>query len=79
MVWTGIKEGVGGAAERLYHCRTILCIPCRVLWAVYKAFVLYVLPFLALVVLLQKVREVCLVVSKLADVWANITKPEPDL
>ena len=79
MVWTDIKAGAGGAAKRLHRCCTILCIPCRVFWAVYVAFVLYVLPFLAVVVFLQKIREVPLVVSELADVWANLTKSELEL
>ena len=79
MVLTGIKEGAGGAAKRLHRCCTVLCIACRFLWAVYVAFVLYVLPFLAVVVFLQKIREVLLVVSELADVWANLTKSELEL
>ena len=84
MVWTGIKEGVGGATERLHSCGTILCIPCRALWAVYKAFVLYILPFLVVVAFVQKAWEVYLVVLEIVDsdwvVWvANLTKPEPDL
>ena len=79
MVWPGIKEGVGGAAERLHGCGNILCIPCRALWAVYKTFVLYVLPFLVLVAFVQKAWEVYLVVSEIVDLYTNFTKPGPDL
>ena len=74
MVWAGIKEGAGGAAKRLHRCCTVLCIPCRVLWAVYVAFVLCVIPFLVVVVFLQKIREVLQIVSELADIWANFTE-----
>ena len=51
-----------------------MCIPCRVLWAVYVAFVLYVIPFLVVVVFLQKIREVGQIASELADIWANFTE-----
>ena len=79
MVWTGIKGGVGGATERIHSCGAILCIPCRALWAAYKAFVLYVLPFLVLVAFVQKAWEVYLVVSEIVDLYANFTRPGPDL
>ena len=74
MVWTGVKEGAGGAAKRLRRCCTVLCIPCRFLWAVYVAFVLYVIPFLVVVAFFQKIREVLQIASELADIWANFTE-----
>ena len=79
MVWTGIKEGVVGATERLHSCGSILCIPCRALWAVYKTFVLYILPVLVVGAFVQKAWEVYLVVSEIVDLYTNFTKPGPDL
>ena len=79
MVWTGIKEGVGGATERLHSCGSILCIPCRALWAVYKTFVLYVLPVLDVIAAVRKAWEVYLVASELVDLYKNFTKAGPDL
>ena len=38
------------------------------------AFVLYVIPFLVVVVFLQKIREVLQIDSEVADAWTNFTK-----
>ena len=79
MVWAGIKEGAVGATERLHRCGSLLCIPCRALWAIYKTFVLYILPALVVVAFVQKAWEVYLVVSEIIDLYANFTRPGPDL
>ena len=83
MVWTGVKAVVGGAAKEASRCCkgvfAICCIPCQVLWRAYVVFVLYILPFLAVVVVLQKTREAFLVVSELVGVWANLTRLELEL
>ena len=79
MVWAGIKEGVVGATGRLHSCGSLLCIPCRAVWAAYKTFVLYVLPVFVVVAAVRKAWEVYLVASELVDLYRNFTKAGPDL
>ena len=71
-------RGCGGDREAS-QLWPILCIPCRALWAVYKTFVLYILPVLVVVAFVQKAWEVYLVVSEIVDLYANFTKSGPDL
>ena len=83
MVWAGVTAAVGGAAKETSRCCkgivTICCIPCQVLWRAYVVFVLYILPFLVAVVVLQKTREAFLAVTEVVGVWANLTRLEPEL
>ena len=83
MVWPGAKAVVGGAAKETSRCCkgifTIFCIPCQVLWRAYVVFVLYILPFLVVVAVLQRTREAFLVVTELVGVWANLTRSELEL